>query len=313
VLEVRDLADQGAEDSDMTKKSKFKKRVRTQMEETGDRYTDAAEAIKGAEADKKVPVAMLDLIAAREDGALAVSEVLRKFHEEHHARGEWRATFGSHAIEHLWPGDGQPPKTEKLRKLLTDYQTDQTIGTSGVRQRSERHQKTVQQEYARMAKAVADKWPRALLHRIPIPLSQLSHGGAFADSPAPGDRVHQRSGGQRGRTSVANFCGRPLVRHFVGARRRKPLPKVFNGPRYVGRAAGHPPQSERSGSELEEGKSMSRTDYDPDEPVRTEGQEPEGKWSKPLRIRPASGTRSITYTLNPHCHACGQPLPKKKQ
>jgi len=58
---------------------------------------------------------------------------------------------------------------------------------------------------------------------------------------------------------------------------------------------------------------MSRTDYDPDEPVRTEGQEPEGKWSKPLRIRPASGTRSITYTLNPHCHACGQPLPKKKQ
>jgi len=183
VLEVRDLADQGAEDSDMTKKSKFKKRVRTQMEETGDRYTDAAEAIKGAEADKKVPVAMLDLIAAREDGALAVSEVLRKFHEEHHARGEWRATFGSHAIEHLWPGDGQPPKTEKLRKLLTDYQTDQTIGTSGVRQRSERHQKTVQQEYARMAKAVADKWPR-----IPAidPGPMTEEDKRFYDASVPG-------------------------------------------------------------------------------------------------------------------------------
>ena len=94
------------------------------MEETGDRYTDAAQAIRADEGDKVVAAAMAELLTAREDGALAVSEVLRKFHEEHHARGEWQATFGSHAIEHLWPGAKQPPKTEKLRKLLTTYQTD---------------------------------------------------------------------------------------------------------------------------------------------------------------------------------------------
>ena len=58
---------------------------------------------------------------------------------------------------------------------------------------------------------------------------------------------------------------------------------------------------------------MSSTDYDPDEPVRTDGKMPEGKWTKPLRVRVHERMLPIRYTLNPHCHACGQPLPKEKQ
>ena len=115
------------------------------MEETGDRYTDAAQAVRTGESDKVVSAAIKDLLDAREDGALSVSLVLQKFHEEHHARGEWQATLGSHVVDHLWPGAQKPLETEKLRELLTRYQTDQTIGDSGVRQRSVRHREAVRQ------------------------------------------------------------------------------------------------------------------------------------------------------------------------
>jgi len=115
------------------------------MEEGGERYTDAAEAIRKGESDKVVSATIKDLLEAREDGALAVSLVLQKFHERHHARGEWQATLGSHAVDHLWPGPDKPPETDKLRELLTNYQTDETFEGAGVRQRSDRHLQAVRQ------------------------------------------------------------------------------------------------------------------------------------------------------------------------
>ena len=57
---------------------------------------------------------------------------------------------------------------------------------------------------------------------------------------------------------------------------------------------------------------MIRTDIDPEE-VHTDIETPgdEGLLP-PVRLVPAYGTKWMKVILNPHCHACGQPLPKKR-
>lgn len=116
----------------MTKKSKFKKRVRTQMEETGDRYTDAATTVQGQEEDKIVDATVAELLTARDDGALTVASVLRKFHEKTQGRGEWMATLGSHAVEQLWPVGTSTPDVEGLKGTLTHHQGGNAFEKSGV-------------------------------------------------------------------------------------------------------------------------------------------------------------------------------------
>lgn len=50
----------------------------------------------------------------------------------------------------------------------------------------------------------------------------------------------------------------------------------------------------------------SRTDVGPDE-VCTDIDPPEVEWSRPIRVI----ARDRTFTLNPHCPTCGQPMPKE--
>lgn len=55
----------------------------------------------------------------------------------------------------------------------------------------------------------------------------------------------------------------------------------------------------------------SSTDVDPDE-VRTDLNPPDDvEWSKPIRVIARDRMFPITFTLNPHCSTCGQPMPKR--
>lgn len=128
-----------AED-EMTKKSKFKKRVRAQMEKTGERYTKTASSLQELPSDQQsLEHTLKALVSAKAEGALAVAQVLGAFHKQHHGSGEWEATFGSHAFECLWPQDASIPDVKQLRDLLGAYQKSTALEQTGVSERSDAH------------------------------------------------------------------------------------------------------------------------------------------------------------------------------
>lgn len=126
----------------MTKQKKHKKRVRAAMKESGERYTEANAKL---DADDPSPPPEIDatidlLVRARSIGVGAVSKVLGEFHKRHHQdQGEWMTTFGSHAVEHLWPADRAAPDEDGLRDLLTRYRESRDLPEAGVIFRSEHH------------------------------------------------------------------------------------------------------------------------------------------------------------------------------
>lgn len=126
----------------MTKQKKHKKRVRARMDETGERYTESNAKLdvdEGA-ASREIDQTVVRLMTARSTGVGAVSEVLQDFHKKHHQGvGEWAATFGSHAVEHLWPAHQAPPDETRLRNLLSRYRESPELPEAGVIFRSERH------------------------------------------------------------------------------------------------------------------------------------------------------------------------------
>lgn len=110
----------------MTDKKKFKGRIRARMKQTGERYTEAQVAIKGAETLDRV---VDRLIKARKKGVFEVFQELNRFHNEHcmsqnsdHFR-EWKAQMGSQVLDYLWPKDSQDPNRDLLKEFLVIWAT----------------------------------------------------------------------------------------------------------------------------------------------------------------------------------------------